>query len=61
MIVFTNYLKIHMPQLTPFYFVNEVVFAFAIIVLTLYLLSKYVLPRFVRLFLARTFISKLFN
>jgi len=57
----TNYLRISMPQLTPFYFVNEVVFAFAIIVLTLYLLSKYVLPRFVRLFSSRTFISELFN
>jgi len=51
----------YMPQLTPFYFVNEVTFAFAIIILTVYMLSKYILPRFVRLFLARTFISKLFN
>jgi F-type H+-transporting ATPase subunit 8 len=55
-----NPLKI-MPQLTPFYFVNEVTFAFAIILITIYMLSKYILPRFVRLFLARTFISKLFN
>jgi F-type H+-transporting ATPase subunit 8 len=55
-----NHIKI-MPQLTPFYFVNEVTFAFAIILITIYMLSKYILPRFVRLFLARTFISKLFN
>ena len=50
-----------MPQLVPFYFVNEVTFTFAIIAATVYILSKYILPRFVRLFLARTFVSKLFN
>ena len=50
-----------MPQLIPFYYVNEVTFAFAIILLTIYMLSKYILPRFVRLFLVRTIISKLFN
>jgi F-type H+-transporting ATPase subunit 8 len=50
-----------MPQLVPFYFINEVTFTFIIIVTTIYFLSKYILPRFVRLFLSRTFISKLFN
>lgn len=39
-----------MPQLVPFYYMNEVVFAFAIIVFILYVLSKYILPRIVRLF-----------
>ena len=48
-----------MPQLVPFYFINEVTFTFAILVITIYMLSKYILPRFVRLFLSRTFISKL--
>ena len=48
-----------MPQLVPFYFVNEVTFVFTIILITVYMLSKYILPRFVRLFLSRTFISKL--
>ncbi|GAA5135757.1 hypothetical protein GCM10023339_73960 [Alloalcanivorax gelatiniphagus] len=48
-----------MPQLVPFYFVNEVTFIFAVIAITVYMLSKYILPRFVRLFLSRTFISKL--
>ena len=60
-IVFDNYSFFIMPQLTPFYFLNEVTFAFAILLITIYMLSKYILPRFVRLFLARTFISKLFN
>jgi len=50
-----------MPQLTPFYFVNQIAFTFTIIVVLIYLFSKYILPRFVRLFLSRTFISKLFN
>jgi F-type H+-transporting ATPase subunit 8 len=50
-----------MPQLVPFYFINEITFTFAIIAITVYMLSKYILPRFVRLFLSRTFISKLFD
>jgi len=49
-----------MPQLVPFYFINEVTFTFIIIIITLYFLSKYILPRFVCLFLSRIFISKLF-
>jgi F-type H+-transporting ATPase subunit 8 len=52
--------NIIMPQLVPFYFVNEITFTFVIIAITVYILSKYILPRFVRLFLSRTFISKLF-
>lgn len=45
-----------MPQLVPFYFINEVTFAFAIITIGVYILSKYILPMFVRLSLARTYI-----
>jgi F-type H+-transporting ATPase subunit 8 len=48
-----------MPQLVPFYFVNQTVFAFTFLIVILYILSKYVLPRFVRLFVSRMFISKL--
>ena len=44
-----------MPQLVPFYFVNEVVFAFSVIVITHYLLSKYILPRIINLFVSRLF------
>lgn len=50
-----------MPQLVPFYFINEITFTFIILVTTIYILSKYILPTFVRLFLSRTLISKLFN
>jgi len=51
--------KINMPQLVPFYYMNEIVFAFAIIVFILYVLSKYILPRIVRLLLSRMFINKI--
>lgn len=51
--------EINMPQLVPFYYMNEVLFAFAIIVFILYVLSKYILPRIVRLFLSRMFINKI--
>nr|QPC56072.1 ATP synthase F0 subunit 8 [Ophiocordycipitaceae sp.]QUT09506.1 ATP synthase F0 subunit 8 [Ophiocordycipitaceae sp.]QUT09534.1 ATP synthase F0 subunit 8 [Ophiocordycipitaceae sp.]QUT13264.1 ATP synthase F0 subunit 8 [Ophiocordycipitaceae sp.]DAJ12183.1 TPA_asm: ATP synthase F0 subunit 8 [Ophiocordycipitaceae sp.] len=49
----------NMPQLTPFYYMNEIVFAFTVIVLVLYILSKYILPRIVRLFISRMFIEKI--
>lgn len=49
----------NMPQLTPFYYMNEIAFAFAIIVIVLYVLSKYILPRIVRLFISRMFINKI--
>ncbi|KAF7846541.1 hypothetical protein BT93_L2101 [Corymbia citriodora subsp. variegata] len=48
-----------MPQLVPFFFINQLVFAFAVFVLLIYAFSKYILPRYLRLFAARTFISKL--
>ncbi len=48
-----------MPQLVPFYFINQTVFTFIFLVIIIYLLSKYILPRFVRLFITRIFIKKL--
>jgi len=48
-----------MPQLVQFYFLNQVTFAFALLVVLIYVFSKYILPRFVRLFITRIFISKL--
>lgn len=48
-----------MPQLVPFYFMNQVTFAFILLVITIYIFSNYVLARFVRLFTSRIFISKL--
>jgi F-type H+-transporting ATPase subunit 8 len=48
-----------MPQLVPFYFVNEVVTTFGVLTLLIYLMTKYFLPQTVRSKLARLFISKL--
>ena len=48
-----------MPQLIPFYFVNEVTFAFTIIPLLIYVFSKYLLPNRLRVFAARLFTAKL--
>ena len=45
-----------MPQLVPFYFMNDVVFAFTIIAIVHFLLSKFILPRIVSLFVSRIFI-----
>lgn len=53
------YLILKMPQLVPFYFINQVTFALIILLVVLYVSSKYTLPLFVRLFLSRLFISKL--
>jgi F-type H+-transporting ATPase subunit 8 len=51
--------KKKMPQLVPFYFINQVTFAFVLLIIMIYVFSKYILPRFVRLFISRMFISKL--
>jgi F-type H+-transporting ATPase subunit 8 len=48
-----------MPQLVPFYFINQVVYTFILLVVMIYIFSKYILPRFVRLFISRIFITKL--
>ncbi len=54
-----QYIKLDMPQLLPFYFVNQFVFAvFALFTIT-YVMSVYVLPYFVQLFVTRVYITKL--
>lgn len=50
-----------MPQLVPFYYINEVFFTFTLIVGILYILSNYVLPRIVRLFISRMYIKIIKN
>ncbi|KAJ4304670.1 ATP synthase F0 subunit 8 [Kalmusia sp. IMI 367209] len=52
-------LKSAMPQLIPFFFVNETTMAFVLLPTLIYIMSKYILPQRVRLFAARLFISKL--
>ncbi|CAA9958934.1 atp synthase protein [Pyrenophora teres f. maculata] len=52
-------LKSAMPQLIPFFFVNETTVAFVLLPGLIYIFSKYILPQRLRLFAARLFISKL--
>jgi F-type H+-transporting ATPase subunit 8 len=52
-------IKSAMPQLIPFFFVNETTVAFILLPSLIYVFSKYILPQKVRLFAARLFISKL--
>lgn len=52
-------LKSAMPQLIPFFFVNETTVAFVLLPTLIYVFSKYILPQRVRLFASRLFISKL--
>jgi len=56
MLFFTIY---NMPQLVPFYFVNEILFSFSLLGILLYVLSKYILPRILNLFNSRVYISNL--
>nr|YP_010632725.1 ATP synthase subunit 8 [Pilophorus fibula]WBP64276.1 ATP synthase subunit 8 [Pilophorus fibula] len=42
-----------MPQLVPFYFLNQVIFALVLLTFMIYIFSKYILPYFVRLFITR--------
>lgn len=52
-------LQAAMPQLIPFFFVNETIIAFVLLPTLVYMFSKYILPQRVRLMAARLFISKL--
>jgi F-type H+-transporting ATPase subunit 8 len=46
-----------MPQLVPFFFVNQVVFNFLLATIIIYMFTKYILPRTVSLFKSRLHIS----
>jgi F-type H+-transporting ATPase subunit 8 len=48
-----------MPQLVPFFFVNQVVYNFFFIVFIIYILTKFILPKSVRLLRVRTHINVL--
>ncbi|AFC69015.1 ATP8_EMENI ATP synthase protein 8 (ATPase subunit 8) (A6L) [Aspergillus nidulans FGSC A4] len=48
-----------MPQLVPFFFVNQVVFAFIVLTVLIYAFSKYILPRLLRTYISRIYINKL--
>nr|YP_009574626.1 ATP synthase F0 subunit 8 [Orbilia dorsalia]QBF58427.1 ATP synthase F0 subunit 8 [Orbilia dorsalia]QBM09607.1 ATP synthase F0 subunit 8 [Dactylella sp.] len=46
-----------MPQLIPFYFINQVTFVFFILLVLIYTFSKFILPHIVRTFISRTFLN----
>jgi len=46
-----------MPQLVPFYFINQVTFTFVLLTVLINIFSKYILPRLLRLFMARVFLA----
>ena len=50
-----------MPQLIPFYFLNQLSFSFLTLLALIYILSKYVLPLFTFQQVVRMYITKLSN
>jgi F-type H+-transporting ATPase subunit 8 len=48
-----------MPQLLPFYFVNQLSFAVLVLGTLVYVFGTYVLPVFVQLFVTRMYVTKL--
>nr|YP_010721233.1 ATP synthase F0 subunit 8 [Cyathus striatus]WDS46384.1 ATP synthase F0 subunit 8 [Cyathus striatus]WDS46419.1 ATP synthase F0 subunit 8 [Cyathus striatus] len=48
-----------MPQLMPFFFFNQIVFAFVILFSIIFLLSKYILPQLTFQQVIRLYITKL--
>ena len=48
-----------MPQLIPFYFVNQLTFSFLVLFALIYILSKYILPLFTFQQVVRLYITKL--
>lgn len=49
----------NMPQLIPFYFINQLSFSFLILLALVYLFSKYILPLFTFQQVVRIYITKL--
>jgi len=50
-----------MPQLIPFYFINQLSFSFLTLVALIYVFSNYILPLFTFQQVIRMFITKLSN
>nr|YP_009710779.1 ATP synthase F0 subunit 8 [Amanita thiersii]QFZ98728.1 ATP synthase F0 subunit 8 [Amanita thiersii] len=48
-----------MPQLIPFYFFNQLFFAFIVLFSIIFIFSKYILPQFTLQQVIRTYITKL--
>ena len=50
-----------MPQLIPYFFLNQIIFAFVVLLVLVYIFSKYILPLFTLQQVARIYIRKLSN
>ena len=50
-----------MPQLIPFFFFNQIFFAFVALLSVIYIFSKYILPQFTFQQVIRLYITKLSN
>ena len=50
-----------MPQLIPFYFINQLSFSFLSLLALVYITSKYILPLFTYQQVIRMYITKLSN
>lgn len=50
-----------MPQLIPFYFINQFSFSFLTVIALIYIFSKYLLPLFTFTQVIRMYITKLTN
>jgi len=50
-----------MPQLIPFFFLNQIIVTFVILFSVIYIFSKYVLPSSLLTQVIRTYITKLNN
>ena len=50
-----------MPQLIPFYFINQLSFSFLSLLALIYIISKYILPLFTYQQVIRMYITKLSN
>ena len=50
-----------MPQLIPFYFLNQLSFSLLTLIVLVYVLSKYILPLFTFQQVVRMYITKLSN
>lgn len=51
------YIFFLMPQLTPFYFINEITFAVLLLAVLVFVLGKYLLPSNLRVFISRIFLA----
>lgn len=48
-----------MPQLVPFYFLNQLSFSFLTLIVLIFVLSKYILPLFTYRNVVRLYLTKL--